>query len=195
MTLKENWVSVEGYEGLYEVSNFGGIRRIESLVTQKGGFTGKNFTRVYKKRLLKPRLPKNGYPYVSLSKNGKRVTYTVHRIVALHFLDNPNNYPEVNHKDGDKSNNAVENLEWCTSSENKKHCFDIGLRVNEFGVKAHNFKGVVEVYKNGIVIDTLQGDLDIRNKGYTSCGVSAVLTGRQKTHRGCTFKRIKKEER
>ena len=96
----EEWRDVPGYEGLYEVSNFGRVRR-----------NGK---------ILKPSKDKDGYLQVSLSKNGIKTT-TIHRLVARAFIPNPQNLPQVNHKDEDKTNNTVDNLEWCTREYNMNY--------------------------------------------------------------------------
>ena len=93
---------------LYEIYNDGSIRNVS---------TGK---------YLKPYLVK-GYKTVSLCKDGKRYSKQIHRLVAEHFIPNPNNLPQVNHKDGDKLNCYDWNLEWCTQSENTKHACDVGL--------------------------------------------------------------------
>lgn len=98
----EEWRPVVGYEGLYEVSNYG---RVMSMV----GRTAKE------RRLVKDN---NGYLNVVLSKNGTCKGKKVHRLVAEAFLPNPNNLPQVNHKDEDKTNNAVWNLEWCSMAYN-----------------------------------------------------------------------------
>lgn len=97
----EEWREVPGYEGLYEVSDLGRIRR-----------NGK---------ILKPFKDRYGYFQVSLCKNGIMRTFTIHRLVAYAFINNPNNYPEINHKDEDKTNNAVYNLEWCTHDYNMNY--------------------------------------------------------------------------
>lgn len=101
--MQEIWKNVKGYEGLYEVSNFG---RVKSL---------------RKEKILKLGRDKKGYLIVGLCKNGKQRTFKAHRLVTEHFLNNPYNLPYVNHKDGNKTNNNVSNLEWCTQKENIQH--------------------------------------------------------------------------
>jgi hypothetical protein len=117
--MTEIWVDVEGYEGLYQVSNLGRVRTVERVVERPtGNFKQKQF-------ILKEQ--KNGdYCVARLTKEGKRKIYCVHQLVAKAFIPNPENKPEVNHKDLDKSNNCVDNLEWATRSENMKHAYDNG---------------------------------------------------------------------
>lgn len=95
----EMWKSIEGYEGLYEISNIGLVRNVKS------------------NHLLKP-LNSNGYLVICLCKNGKQKMFRIHRLVAAAFIPNPNNYPCVNHKNEIKTDNRVENLEWCTEKYN-----------------------------------------------------------------------------
>ena len=103
------WKDIKEYEGLYTIDENGNIKN-------KDG---------YQKKI---NVAKNGYCIVDLYKNNIRHTYTVHRLVAQAFLDNPYNLDVVNHKDGDKTNNCVSNLEWCDYSYNLKHAFDNNLR-------------------------------------------------------------------
>lgn len=107
--MKEEWRDIKGYEGLYQVSNLG---RVKSLVRNTGNQFGKE------EYILKSRTKNHNYLEVALSKNGNKKFYTIHRLVALHFIPNPNNYPVINHKDENPRNNRVDNLEWCTIEYN-----------------------------------------------------------------------------
>lgn len=102
---EEIWKDIVGYEGLYQVSNFG---RIKSFHKNKE----------YIKALT---LNDHGYSIVNLNKNKKQKTFKVHRLVSKAFIPNPNNYLIINHIDGNKINNNVDNLEWCTQSYNASH--------------------------------------------------------------------------
>ena len=106
---KEYWKPVIGYEGLYEVSNWGRVKSLERY----------NLSNCLRKgRILKQKQCKDGYKSVTLYKDGKRKIIFVHRLVAQAFIPNPNNYPYVNHKDENKQNNIVTNLEWCDAKYN-----------------------------------------------------------------------------
>lgn len=104
----ERYILINGYEN-YAVSNYGNVKNIR---------TGK---------ILKPINTPTGYLTVTLSKNNKKHTFRIHRLVAIYFIDNPENKEQVNHIDGNKHNNAVCNLEWCTHTENINHAFDNSL--------------------------------------------------------------------
>jgi len=117
----EIWKPIPNYEGSYEVSSEGRVRSIDKLV--KTGIRHSE-TRLRKGRTLKPNLKRNGYLTIDLSKDNKVKTTTIHRIVAKVFIDNPENLPQVNHKDGIKSDNRVSNLEWCDNSYNQQHRYD-----------------------------------------------------------------------
>lgn len=107
---------VVGYEGKYMVSSIGEIISIVRQTEAKG--KGK---RILNKTVLKLRLNRCGYYYVNLYKNHKRKTFTVHRLVATAFIANPENKSQINHIDGNKQNNCINNLEWCNQSENEQH--------------------------------------------------------------------------
>ena len=119
---KEIWKDVIGYEGLYVVSNLG---RVKSLV----GWNGHKY--IKREKILKKSIHnvENYKTYkVFLVKNKKRKEYRVHRLVSFSFIPNPNNKPQINHKDSNPMNNHVENLEWCTSQENIVHSYKYGYR-------------------------------------------------------------------
>ena len=121
--MKEIWKDVPGYEGLYQASNFGRVKRLDTILPDKNG------KRVHKKgKILKPStwhykktFTKHPGLVVNLWKNGQRKLMTVHRIIASTFILNPKNKPQVNHKDGNRENNRVDNLEWVTQEENMAH--------------------------------------------------------------------------
>ena len=107
--MNEEWRDIEGYEGLYQISNLGRVRSLNCRGHK--GCIG----------ILTPRLDGKGYEMVALYKEGKARNTKVHRLVAQAFIPNPNNYPQVNHKDENKTNNDVKNLEWCTNEYNHNY--------------------------------------------------------------------------
>ena len=117
MLLKEIWKPIKGYEGLFEVSNLGRVKAIERKKNCNRGYG------IIKEHFLKPNNHGTcGYYRVPLTnKEHIRKYYLVHRLVAENFIENPKNLPQINHNDGNKDNNAVDNLEWCTVSFNIKH--------------------------------------------------------------------------
>ena len=113
---EEKYRDIKGFEGLYQISEYGDIKSLDREISHYKGGVSK-----IKGRVLKTPLDKYGYKKAVLFNKGKRTYTTVHRLVALSFITNPNNLPEVNHKDGDKLNNYWKNLEWCTTEDNLKH--------------------------------------------------------------------------
>lgn len=140
------WKPIKGYEDSYEVSTCGKVRSIDRIIDM--GVKGNRFQ---KGVILKPSTNRCGYMYVCIKGKSKKI----HRLVAENFLDNPLNKREVNHIDGNKSNNNVCNLEWCTRSENVKHSFNIGLRKSNAGnnnpnkkLSVNNVLEIRELYRN-----------------------------------------------
>lgn len=131
ITEKEVWKDVIGYEGMYQVSTFGRVRALEREIEYKNG------TRhTYPEKILSARLDKYGYLRTNLYKSGKAKVKKIHRIVAESFIPNKDKKSTINHKDGNKLNNRVENLEWTTWGENNKHALDTGLRTNKNNSKS-----------------------------------------------------------
>ena len=161
MTESEVWKDVLGYEGQYQVSNIGNVYSVErrdSRGNKCGGFT------------LKPANVR-GYLKVKLHKNGIGENKSVHRIVAEAFIPNPNNYLEINHKDENKANNCVENLEWCTREYNMNH----GTR-NEKVSKKLSKKVKAGNIETGEVL-TFSSTQEVTRKGYQSSSVSEACRG------------------
>ena len=113
--MNEIWKDIKNYKGLYQISNLG---RVKSL---------RDKNKKYREKILKQYKDNCGYYYITLSANSNIKKHKVHRLVAQAFIPNPENKKEVNHIDGNKENNAITNLEWCTGKENKQHAWKIGL--------------------------------------------------------------------
>lgn len=118
----EVWKEVKGFEGFYEVSNLGRVRSVKRTVLYKDGRIFK-----YESVLLKEIKDPNGYLRVGFNKNGKKSIHRIHRLVAENFISNNSSDKEVNHIDGMKENNRLDNLEWVTSSENTRKGYELGL--------------------------------------------------------------------
>ena len=152
----EIWKDIPGYEGYYQASNKGNIRSLDRLVEDNGGFYKK------KGRVLKKHLAKSGYELLILSVKGQQKHCKVHRLIALTFLEKEEGKNFVNHKDGNKSNNNVSNLEWVTPKENVKHSLHTLLNNNN-GYKYK--KEIIEDYtKNNMMLVELKKKYKCHNE-------------------------------
>lgn len=150
------WKPIKGYEGLYEISDSGQVVSCERITSD-----GKRL----KRKLINGGHFSNTYRFVCLRKGGVNRNCSIHRLVAEAFIPNPLNLPEVNHKDGNKLNNCVENLEWCNRSDNLKHAVEIGL-----------VKSQCKITRSVIVIDSDGSEVEFPTMqdccsffGFTKC--------------------------
>lgn len=120
---KEEWKDIDGYEGLYKISNSGKILKLPYTILDR-----ETKTRKYKGGITPTPINSSGYKKCILRKEGVAKNYYLHRLMAISFIPNPNDYPIVNHKDGNKLNCNLSNLEWCTHSDNDKHSSNMGLK-------------------------------------------------------------------
>ena len=160
LSSKTEWREVKEYSN-YEVNQLGEIRHKK------------------RQKILKPRDNNGGYQYVNFKINGKNTNFAVHRIVANAFIPNPNGYTEVNHKDYNKKNNCVDNLEWVSSSQNKQHSY---LKQEN---KKSRGKAVNQYTKEGIFLKTFDSVSDAAKElGCCVAAISNCCLGRTKTSQG-----------
>lgn len=139
--IQEIWrpVAETKYSQLYEISNLGRVKSLAKFIENSGNFSGGYHKKLHYKASY---VDHDGYRIIKLCINGQCLNRKIHRMVAEAFIPNPLNLPQVNHIDGNKQNNAVSNLEWCTRSANIQHAFATGLMTNEHlrGTKNHSAK-------------------------------------------------------
>lgn len=141
----EEWKFIPGYEGYYMVSNLGNFKSVEREIGYKDGLT-----RIYPAKILKTETTKDNYQRIVLMKNGIKQRYMCHRTVAETFIPNNDYSLVVNHIDGNKSNNCVSNLEWCTNKENTQHAWKTGLCKPHYYPK--NFRKILCIETNIIFL-------------------------------------------
>lgn len=149
----EVWKDIKGYEGFYQISNTGKVRSLDRELLKSNGVI-----ETRKGQLMSQIKDKDGYMRVALRKIDFRITFGVHRLVAEAFIKNPSNLPEVNHKDEDKENNYVNNLEWCTAIYNINYGTAIERRTY------FNKTRPILVYKNGLFIKEYQNIISLCNE-------------------------------
>lgn len=189
----EIWKAVVGYEGLYEVSNIG---RVQSL-NRTEIFSSSKGLAVTRPRIGKIIIQKDnkGYKRAYLSKGGKVKAFITHRLVAIAFISNPNNYPEINHINGIRDDNRVENLEWCTTSQNMRHAYDVLKRqispnvINVFGGDHPASTPILQYDLNGNFIREWPSAIEIqRELNVNSPNIIACCRGKQQTCGGFSWK-------
>lgn len=170
-TVTEEWRDIPGYEGFYQVSNLG---RIKSLV----GWNGHKY--ISREKILAPTKTSTGYWKVDLSKGKARKSLKLHRAIAMAFIPNPENYPVINHLDGNRLNNEISNLEWCTVKRNCQHAYDTGLNGNKKlrGQEAE----IIRRFENG---ESAKGIAKSLNLSFAPIG--RILKDANTEYRPCTY--------
>ena len=172
----EKWILISELQGNYEISNNGKIRSVFKIIKKSDNTV---YTR--KPKIIKCQL-RDGYERVRLCIDNVRITKNVHRLVAKYFIENPYNLPQVNHINAIKSDNRVENLEWCTASENMKHAIKNGLRKTAIG--KNKPKMVLDI-NSGIYYKSLREASIIKNINYS--GLQHQMNGRVSNRSGLIY--------
>lgn len=176
----EIWLPIKGYEGLYEISNNGKVKSLARIVIGKN-----NRKQTLPELYLAPFVTKRGYWAVNLYKSARFKTKTIHKLIADYFIPNPENKPEVNHKDGNKLNCNIDNLEWVTPSENISHAYKNKLRFPVTGITSGSnphAKKIAQYDLSGNLIKVWACARDAYRCGYDYKAISACVTGYRKTY-------------
>lgn len=182
--MKEIWKDIEGYIGLYQISNYG---RIKSLSRVRKGNKGAPV--IVPEKILKQSKTKDGYLHASLNKNGNNKKNKVHRLVSKAFIPNPENKPCIDHINGDKTDNRVENLRWCTHKENMNNPLVLDIFKSRIGVKNGFSKSVIQFTKDNELIRKWDSMADVKRElGIDSSDISCCCSGKRKTAGGSKWK-------
>lgn len=187
--VNEIFLPIKGYEGIYEVSNLGNVRSLDRIIKY-----GNNAHRPAKGCNMYKRLGRNGYLSVGLWLNNKEKRFSIHRLVADTFIDNPNQLAQVNHKNGVKVDNNVCNLEWMSASDNMKHSFrELGTKSYMLGMKGSlhwRSKKITQFTKTGERLNDFENSREageaIGTKNHS--WISACCRGKAKTAYGFKWK-------
>jgi hypothetical protein len=189
---EEIWKDIEGYEQFYQISNQQRVKSLDRTVICKDGQI-----KPIKGRILKQRVDNRGKGYyiVTLCRRAIKVDFSIHRLVALAFIPNPDNLPEVNHIDGDTRNNDISNLEWCTHQQNCLHAYKANLRqppraaLGKFGSQNPLSKTVGQYTTDGKLVALYGGACEAaRILGWSQGMISNACRGEVATYKSYIWK-------
>jgi len=176
--IMEIWNDIPGYEGYYQASTYGRIKGLDYNVCEK---TGK--VRIHKGHILKSFKVPGGYSCISLQVNGNRKHFLIHRLIALTFIPNPHNLQTVNHKDENKKNNHVENLEWMTLYENNR------FGTHDIRMKSSLSKSIKQYALDGTFIREFESLADVhKTLGFSAASINKAANGKYKSSNGYIWK-------
>lgn len=182
----EVWKAIPGFEGYYEVGH-NGVRSIGRWIEYSQN--GKIYKQFCKEHCMKLSIGSHGYYTVRLYKKGIGETFLFHRLKAEAFLPKVEGKDQINHKSGIKTDNRLENLEWCTRSENMKHAYDTKLRLPQKGSENARSKAVGQYTKEGVLVARFGSALEAyRQTGVSSAGISLTISGVQSHAGGFVWK-------
>jgi hypothetical protein len=182
--MNEIWKEIKEYEGMYEISNLGRVKSLSRVIYNRWGTT------ISREKILIPSIDNNGYAHTSLTKNKKKKTFPIHRLVAINFISNPHNLPEVNHKkEFEKSNNCIENLEWCTHEYNTNY----GTRNERHHTSLR--KPIYQLDKNNNLIKRWDYIKQVTQElKFDSSSITKCCKGKSKTYKGFKWSYVDESE-
>lgn len=182
----EQWKDIKNYEGMYQISNYGRVKSLDRL-SSNGHLIKSRYMKVSKKN--------NDYLYVGLSKSGVQKKYFIHRLVALAFIDNPHDFPQINHIDENKTNNYYKNLEWCTQKYNNNYGTKVERQVNNTDYtkikRKMKCKKVMQLsLKDEIIKIYPSARAAARQLNISQGDISKIASGKGNTYKGFKWKYI-----
>ena len=178
----EEWRDIKGYDGLYQVSDWG---RVKSLERKELFSNGKKLCeRNRKEKIMKLKTDKYGYLQVTLSKKGKQISYTVHRLVAEAFIANPENKPQIDHISTIRTENFVENLRWCTTKENANNPISLVNKSVRLINRKDQAKKVYQYTLDGKLVKVWPSVAECGRNGFYKDKIWSCCNGKRKTHKG-----------